>query len=89
MIVTPKTTTSVNVTMKVDEHSTDVIYYEAGYQREYCTVLASASQLSCTLENFSAGTRYRIFGVACMENAECSHRKFGDGYTLPEGTFTA
>ncbi len=75
--------------MKVDERGTDVSYYEAGYQREYCTVLASASQLSCTLGKFSAGTRYRIHTVACMETAECSHRKFGEGYTLSEGAFTA
>ncbi len=63
----------------------DISFYEAAYQREYCTVSATVSPLRCAIGQLSAGTRYRISGMACMADYECSHRKFGEGYTLPDG----
>ncbi len=87
--VTPKTTTSVTVTMTVGERNTDVSFYEAGFQREYCTVPSGSLPLSCTLDNLKAGTRYRVHGMACMPNYECSYRKFVEGYTLPDGELPA
>ncbi len=71
--------------MIVGESNTDVSFYEAGYQRNYCTVPAGSSPLSCTLEDLKAGTSYRVYGIACMPDYECSHRKFIEGYTLPDG----
>ncbi len=73
------------VTMTVAEHNTDVSFYEAGYKRQICTVLATASALTCSPEGLSAGTRFRVFAMACMAGFECSHRKFADGYTFPDG----
>ncbi len=83
--MTPRTTTSVFVAMNATDGNTDINFYEASYQREYCTVQATASPLRCALEKLSAGTRYRISGMACMADYECSHRKFGEGYTVPDG----
>ncbi len=83
--VIPKTTTSITVAMTVAEGNTDVSFYEAGFQREYCSVPAGSSPLSCTLEDLKAGTNYRVYGIACMPEYECSHRKFEEGYTLPDG----
>ncbi len=82
--VTPKTTTSVTVSMTVDERNTDVSYYEAGFQREFCTIPAGSSHLSCTLGNLQSGTGHRVYAMACMPDYECSYRKFAQGYTLPE-----
>ncbi len=82
--VSPKTTSSVSVTMTVAQH-TDVSFYEAGYGRQICSVPAGASALSCSLVDLSAGTRFRVFAMACMAGFECSHRKFGEGFTFPDG----
>ncbi len=71
--------------MTVAEVNTDVSFYEAGYQRQYCSVSAGSSPLSCTLEDLQAGTSYRVYGMACMPDYECSYRKFAEGYTLPDG----
>ncbi len=71
--------------MTVAEVNTDVSFYEAGYQRQYCSVPAGSSPLSCTLEDLQAGTSYRVYGMACMPDYECSYRKFAEGYTLPDG----
>ncbi len=71
--------------MTADERNTDISFYEAGYQRKYCTVPAGTSPLSCALEDLKAGTKYRVYGTACMPDYECSHRKFAEGYTLPDG----
>ncbi len=86
--VSPKTTTSVTVTMTAAEHNTDVSFYEAAYQRQICSVPAGASALSCSLVNLSAGTRYRISAMACMAGFECSHRRFAEGFTFPDGEHT-
>ncbi len=83
--VFPKTTSSVSVTMTVAQHNTDVSFYEAGYRRQICSVPAGASALSCSLVDLSAGTQYRVFAMACMAGFECSHRKFGEGFTFPDG----
>ncbi len=83
--VTPKTTTSVTVTMNKTEGYSDVSYYEASYGREYCTVLRGVTPIRCDLENLKPGTRYRVGAVACMATAECSYKTFASGYTLPEG----
>ncbi len=71
--------------MKITEGYTDVSFYEATYGREFCTVQARTTPLSCDLGNLQPGTRYRIGVVACMATAECSHKTFGYGYTLPNG----
>ncbi len=83
--VTPKTTTSVTVAMTAVEGNTDVSFYEAGFQREYCTVPAGSSPLSCTIGDLKAGTSYRVYAMACMPDYECSYRKFVEGYTQPDG----
>ncbi len=83
--VTPRTTTSVTVTMNATDKGTDVSYYEASQSREFCTVSASVSPLSCNLENLQPGTRYRVGAVACMADDSCSYRAFAIGYTLPDG----
>ncbi len=70
--------------MSVAEKNTDVSFYEAGFQRDYCTVSGGSSRLSCTLEDLKAGTSYRVYGMACMADYECSHRKFAEGYTKPD-----
>ncbi len=75
--------------MTVDERNTDVSFYEAGFQRQYCTVSAGSTPLSCILEGLQAGTSYRVYGMACMPDYECSHRKFAEGYTLPDGELPA
>ncbi len=71
--------------MQITGGYTDVSYYEATYGREYCSVQAGFIPLSCDLGNLQPGTRYRIGAVACMASAECSHKTFGLGYTLPNG----
>ncbi len=83
--VTPKTTASITVMMTVAEVNTDVSFYEAGFERQYCTVPGGSTPLSCPLEDLKAGTSYRVYGMACMADYECSHRKFVKGYTLPDG----
>ncbi len=65
VIVTPRTTTSVFVAINATDGNTDINFYEASYQREFCTVQATTSPLRCAHENLSAGTRYRISGMAC------------------------
>ncbi len=62
--VSPDTTTSVTVAMTVTEGNTDVSFYEAGFQREYCTVPAGSSPLSCTIGDLKAGTSYRVYAMA-------------------------
>ncbi len=85
VVVTPKTTTSVNVAVTPSEQNTDISFYEAGYQRQVCSAHAGVSPLACSLGGLSSGTRYRVYAMACMAGFECSHRKFADGYTLPDG----
>ncbi len=82
--VTPASTTSVLVTMTPVEGNSDVSYYEAAYQRNYCTVRSSVSPLSCIIGNLASGTSYRISGMACMADGECSYKRFGNGYTSPD-----
>ncbi len=71
--------------MTAAESNTDVSFYEAGHQRQTCTVLANASALTCSPEGLSAGTRLSFYGMACVAGFECSQRKFAVGYTLPDG----
>ncbi len=87
--ISPKTTTSVTVKITAAEHNTDVSFFEAGYQRKICSVPSGASTLSCSLVDLSAGTRYRISAMACMADFECSHRRFGVGFTFPDGKYNA
>ncbi len=77
------------VSITAAEHNTDVSFFEAGYKRQICSVLASAAALRCSLEDLPAGTRYSIYAMACMAGFECSHRKFAVGYTLPDGKHNA
>ncbi len=70
--------------MTVGEVNTDVSFYEAGFQRQYCAIPAGASPLNCTLGDLQAGNSYRVYGMACMPDYECSYRKFAEGYTLPD-----
>ncbi len=83
--VAPKTTTSVDVVMTTSEKNTDVSFYEAGYQRQFCSVPGGASPLVCSIGGLSAGTRYNVYAMACMAGFECSYRKFAAGYTFPDG----
>ncbi len=83
--VIPKTNTSVTVAITAADGNTDVSFYKAVFQREYCTIPAGSSPLSCTLGDLKAGTRYRVFALACMADYECSHRTFAEGFTLPDG----
>ncbi len=83
--VVPKSTTSVNVIMTIDEPNTDVSFYEAGYQRKFCSVDSSVSPRSCSIGDLSAGTSYRVYAMACMASYECSHRKLAEGFTFPDG----
>ncbi len=83
--VIPKTTTSVNVLMTVAEVNTDVSFFEAAYQRQFCSVQSGATPRSCSIGSLSAGTSYRMYAMACMANFECSHRTFAEGFTLPHG----
>ncbi len=71
--------------MTVAEANNDVSFYEAGYQRQFCSVASGASPRSCSIGDLSAGTSYKIYGMACMADFECSHRRFTDGFTLPDG----
>ncbi len=66
------------------EGNSDVSYYEAGYQRKYCTVRSSDFPLSCIIGDLAAGSSYRISGMACMADGECSFKRFGNGYTFPD-----
>ncbi len=75
----------MNVAITAADQNTDVSFYEAGYQRHVCSVPAGVSPLNCSLEGLSAGTQHRVYAMACMAGFECSHRTFGDGYTLPDG----
>ncbi len=83
--VTPKTTTSVNVAITGVEQNTDVSFYEAGYQRQTCSMEAGAAPLICSLVDLLPGTSYRVHVMACMASFECSHRRFAQGFTLPDG----
>ncbi len=71
--------------MKVAEGNTDVSYYEAGYQRQHCSVKSDASPRSCSFGVLSAGTRFRIYAVACMAGNKCSFPTYAYGFTLPDG----
>ncbi len=71
--------------MTAAEGNTGVSFYEAGYQRQYCTIPAGSSPLRCTLGDLQAGTNYKFYATACMQNYACSYRKFAEGYTLPDG----
>ncbi len=79
VVVTPKTTTSVNVAVTPSERNTDISFYEAGYQRQVCSAHAGKTPLICSLGDLSSGPRYRVYAMACMAGFECSHRKFADG----------
>ncbi len=82
--VSPESTTSVRVTMTTVGGNTDVTYYEADYQHNYCTVSSSQFPLSCTLGKLSPGTMYRVSGMACMADSACSYKRFGSVYTFPD-----
>ncbi len=83
--VIPKTTTSVNVVMKVAEGNTDVSFYKAGYQQQHCSVKSGASPRSCSIRGLSEGTRFGIYAMACVAGHECSYRTYAYGFTLPDG----
>ncbi len=84
VLATSESTSALGVTIGASPTSS-VSKYKASSNGRFCEVATSASPLTCTLSGLSAGEKYTVQVVACLENGICSEPIERIGYTLPNG----
>ncbi len=84
VLVTSESTLALRVTIGASPTSS-VSKYKASSNGHLCEVAASTSPLTCALSGLSAGEKYTVQVIACLENGVCSESIERTGYTPPDG----